>query len=59
MEKRGKIMIPLLGLIIGIILGIFIPFDIPPKYSSYVAIAILAALDSVFGGVYSSLKGNI
>ena len=51
-------MIPLLGLIIGIILGIFIPFDIPPKYSSYVAIAILAALDSVFGGVYSSLKGT-
>ena len=51
-------MIPLLWLIIGIILGIFIPFDIPPKYSSYVAIAILAALDSVFGGVYSSLKGT-
>ncbi|MDQ2085913.1 small basic family protein [Herbivorax sp. ANBcel31] len=51
-------MVPLLGLIIGIILGIFIPFDIPPEYSSYVAVAILAALDSVFGGIYSSLRGS-
>ncbi|TYQ13140.1 UNVERIFIED_CONTAM: small basic protein [Acetivibrio alkalicellulosi] len=49
-------MIPLFGLIIGIILGIFIPYDIPPEYSSYVAIAILAALDSVFGGIVSTLQ---
>ena len=52
-------MIPLLGLIIGIILGIFIPFDIPPQYSSYVAIAILAALDSVFGGFIQALEGHL
>lgn len=49
-------MVPLLGLIIGIVLGIFIPFDIPNQYSNYVAVAILAALDSVFGGVVSTLQ---
>lgn len=49
-------MLPLLGLIIGIVLGLFIPYDIPAAYSSYVAIAILAALDSVFGGVLATLQ---
>ncbi len=49
-------MIPLLGLIIGILLGVFIPYNIPNKYSNYVAVAILAALDSVFGGLSASLQ---
>jgi len=49
-------MIPLLGLIIGIVIGIFVPYNIPDQYSSYVAVAILAALDSVFGGVVSTLE---
>ncbi len=51
-------MIPLLGLIIGILAGIFIPFSIPYQYSNYVAVAILAALDSVFGGIAASLQGK-
>jgi len=49
-------MIPILGLIIGIIIGIFIPYNIPAEYSNYVAVAILAALDSVFGGISASLQ---
>ncbi len=51
-------MIPIFGLIIGIILGIFIPYDIPFQYSNYVAVAILAALDSVFGGIAATIQGN-
>ena len=51
-------MIPILGLIIGVILGIFIPFNIPFQYSNYVAVAILAALDSVFGGITATLQGK-
>ena len=31
---------------------------IPYTYSSYLSIAIIAALDSVFGGITSVLKGN-
>lgn len=49
-------MIPVLGLIIGILIGIFIPYDIPGQYSTYVAVAILAALDSVFGGIAATLQ---
>ena len=31
---------------------------IPYTYSSYLAIAIIAALDTVFGGIASTVKGN-
>ncbi len=52
-------MVPLLGLIIGILIGVFfIPVNIPQQYSNYVAVAILAALDSVFGGIAASLQGK-
>lgn len=51
-------MIPLLGLIVGILIGIFIPYNIPYQYSNYVAVAILAALDSVFGGIAATLQGK-
>jgi len=50
--------IPILGLIIGIIAGVFIPYDIPYKYSNYVAVAILAAMDSVFGAAASTVQGK-
>lgn len=51
-------MIPILGLILGLVIGIFVPINIPPQYSNYVAVAILAALDSVFGGIVASLEGK-
>ena len=42
--------IPLIGLCAGIILALYLP-AIDYTYSRYLAIAILACLDSVFGGV--------
>lgn len=51
-------MVPILGLIIGIVLGLFIPYYIPTQYSNYVAVAILAALDSVFGGIAATVQGK-
>ena len=45
----------ILGCIIGIIVGNFAPI-ISYTYSGYLALAIVAALDTVFGGVVSSLK---
>ena len=45
----------ILGCIIGVVLGNFAPI-ISYTYSGYLAIAIIAALDSVFGGVVSSLR---
>lgn len=51
-------MLPALGLIAGILIGIFMPFNIPSQFSTYVAVAILAALDSVFGGVVATMQGK-
>lgn len=49
-------MIPILGLIVGLIVGIFLPGEIPSEYSVYVAVAILAALDSVMGGGVAAMQ---
>jgi small basic protein len=50
--------VPVLGLIIGILIGTFLPYNIPEIYSKYMAVAILACLDSVFGGLASHLQGK-
>lgn len=50
------IMIPLIGLLLGIIIGLYVPINFPTAYASYMSIAILAALDSVFGGIRAALE---
>lgn len=47
----------LIGCILGAIIGMNAPM-ISYTYSSYLAIAIIAALDSVFGGITSVIKKN-
>ena len=50
-----------LTIIICSILGILLGMNLPTtsySYSGYLAIAIIAALDSVFGGITSVLKKN-
>ncbi len=47
----------LIGCILGAIIGMNSPM-ISYTYSSYLAIAIIAALDSVFGGISSVIKKN-
>lgn len=47
----------LVSCVLGVILGLNLP-TISYSYSGYLAIAIIAALDSVFGGILSSLKKN-
>lgn len=48
--------IPIIGLLLGVIIGLLSPITIPIQYSSYMSVAILAALDSVFGGIRSSIE---
>ncbi|GAB3623026.1 small basic family protein [Mariniluteicoccus endophyticus] len=50
-------MIPILGLIIGIVLGILLEPTLPPFLQPYLPIAIVAALDAVFGGARAWLDG--
>lgn len=47
----------IIGCIIGACLGLASPV-ISYTYSSYLSIAIIAALDTVFGGIASVVKGN-
>jgi len=47
--------LPVFGILVGILIGFFLPINIPTAYSSYMSIALLAALDSVFGGIRASL----
>lgn len=45
-----------IGLAIGIGIGIFSPVDLPIAYAKYTSVALLAALDSVFGGTRAALE---
>lgn len=47
----------LIGCILGAIVGVNVPM-VSYTMSGYLAISIIAALDSVFGGITSVLKGN-
>ncbi|MER2071676.1 MAG: DUF1290 domain-containing protein, partial [Psychrobacillus sp.] len=48
--------LPFLGLILGISLGLMTDIQIPEVYESYLSIAVLAALDTLFGGIRAQLQ---
>jgi small basic protein len=50
--------LPIIGLIIGVLLGWHSDIKIPAEYISYLSIAVLAALDTLFGGVRSHLQDS-
>src|SRR3954451_11125540 len=47
--------IPVLFLLVGLLVGLQLNFTVPQEYARYTAVAILAALDSVFGAVRAEL----
>jgi small basic protein len=46
-----------LGLVIGIVLGLVLQPTVPPELQPYLPIAVVAALDAVFGGLRAVLDG--
>ena len=50
-------MIAVLGLLAGILLGLFFQPDVPLWLDPYLPIAVVAALDAVFGGLRAYLDG--
>ncbi|KHE72293.1 small basic family protein [Halobacillus sp. BBL2006] len=50
--------LPVLFLIIGISLGLLTNFQIPNAYTDYLSIAVLAAFDTLLGGIRSQLEGK-
>jgi small basic protein len=49
--------IAVLGLLVGVLLGFMFRFDVPFGLEPYLPIAVVAALDAVFGGLRAYLDG--
>ena len=50
-------MIPALGLVAGLVIGLVLQPDVPLGLQPYLPIAVIAALDAVFGAVRATLDG--
>ncbi len=50
-------MIAVLGLVIGLVAGVFLEPTVPVALQAYLPIAVVAALDAVFGGLRALLDG--
>lgn len=51
-------MIPLIGLVVGIVLGLLLQPTLPVGLQPYLPIAIVAALDALFGAFRAYLEGT-
>lgn len=51
------IIIPVIGVILGIAVGWFLPV-VPQAYVKLLSVALMASLDSVFGGIRSVKEGS-
>ena len=50
-------MIAVLGLLVGVLLGFLVQPDVPLELEPYLPIAVVAALDAVFGALRAYLDG--
>lgn len=50
--------LPIIGLIAGLLIGTFLPVSMPMEYAKYLSVALLASLDTVFGGLRAGLDGK-
>jgi len=46
------------GLAVGVVIGLKLPLVVPPAYTNYIGLAVLAALDSVFGGIRATMEDH-
>jgi small basic protein len=50
--------LPLLGLAVGFAIVWFVPFNVSGSYADYLAVATLAGLDAIFGGIRAGIEGK-
>lgn len=50
-------MIPIIGLIVGLVIGLVLDPSVPFWLQPYLPIAVIAALDAVFGAIRAVLDG--
>lgn len=48
----------LMGILAGVVIGLMLPYTYSAAYSLYISVAILACLDSVFGGLKANLENK-
>lgn len=51
-------MIAVIGLILGVVAGIVFSPEVPAGLQPYLPIAVVAALDALFGGIRAQLEGT-
>ena len=51
-------LLPIIGLAVGAVIGSAITIQVPAIYIKYMSIAVLASLDSVFGGIRAILEDH-
>ena len=50
--------LPLAGLLLGVLLGLLLQVNVGFELARYSAVGILAAMDSVLGGIRAELEGS-
>ena len=50
-------MIAIIGLLLGVVVGVVLQPTVPPVLQPYLPIAIVAALDALFGGFRAVIEG--
>ncbi len=48
--------LPIVGLLLGVIIGLTFPINVPFEYAKFMSVALLASLDSVFGGLRAGIE---
>ncbi len=51
-------MIAVIGLVLGVVMGMILQPSVPSELQPYLPIAVVAALDALFGGVRALLGGT-
>ncbi|MFI3227266.1 MAG: small basic family protein [Clostridia bacterium] len=48
----------IIGIVLGCAIGLILPVTIPTEMTQYIAIAILASFDTIFGGILCDIEDN-
>ncbi len=51
-------MIPLVALLVGALIGLLVRPEVPAGFQPYLPVAVVAALDAIFGAVRARLEGS-
>lgn len=55
-KVENNMTLPITGLVIGLLIGIIFPISVPAEYAKFMSVALLASLDSVFGGLRAGIE---